>query len=67
MALTGFALVYEHGGAVVEGGAGPLFRWQATRPGVHLKNGVCRLLSPAALHEEPRQPFTGAMQPPRGE
>ena len=48
MALTGFALAHEHGGAVVEGGAGPLFRWQATRPGVHLKNGVCRLLSPAA-------------------
>ena len=67
MALTGFALVHEHGGAVVEGVLVHCFDGKQLVLAFIARTAFADYFHLPPLHEEPRQPFTEAMQPPRGE
>ena len=67
MALTGFALVHEHGGAVVEGVLVHCFDGKQLVLAFISRTAFADYFHLTPLPGEPRQPFTSAMQLPRGE
>ena len=59
--------VHEHGGAVVEGVLVHCFDGKQLVLAFISRTALADYFQLPPLHEEPRQSFTAAMQPPRGE